>query len=91
MLQENVWVCGDCGEPRSGYRVQTTVFSGAARVDPFGRVWIDGCASEEEHLTAPAIEGKERRGCALLLDAKLLPVEPGVRGKFEVIVKFREE
>lgn len=42
--------------------------------DCFGRLYIDKCASTEEHLArAVAPEGKERPGCRTYLDDLLVP------------------
>jgi hypothetical protein len=46
---------------------------GYLRKDRFGRVYIDTCASEEEHLTHPLPPGQERRTCRKYLD-EIFPI-----------------
>ena len=64
-----------------GYVTQT----GFVRRDPFGRVYIDRCKTEEEHITRPPPPGRERRDvCRLYLD-DLIPAQ--LEGK-EVTVEI---
>lgn len=53
---------------------------GYLRRDQFGRVFIDTCQSDEEHLTSAQPEGQERHTCRKYL-ADLFPVSDNVPGK----------
>ena len=57
---------------------------GYLRKDPAGRIYIDTCASEEEHLTAPLPAGQERRTCRKYLD-DILPIPEAGR---QVTVRY---
>lgn len=46
---------------------------GYLRKDQFGRVFIDTCQSDEEHLTSPLPPGQERRTCRKYL-SDIFPV-----------------
>lgn len=41
------------------------LFGYHARVDVFGRLFFDKCATDQEHLQAQAPEGQERPGCRI--------------------------
>lgn len=49
-----------------------------ARVDSFGRLYWDKCASDEEHLLTETPEGAERPGCRVYV-SDLLPKTEGKR------------
>lgn len=56
--------------PQEGFVTQ----KGFVRRDPYGRVYIDRCATDEEHLLRPLLPGQERRDtCRFYLD-ELVPV-----------------
>ncbi len=60
------------------------------RRDHFGRVVVDTCSSDHAHLTAPAVEGKERPGCRELIDT-LFEQFAGKRGTMTVSIRFSPE
>lgn len=64
-------------QPVAGYRKQLERFGYLGR-DQFGRVYLDTCASNEEHLKNH-IDGKERPGCRSYIE-DLFPEE--LMGKF---------
>lgn len=44
--------------------------------DSFGRVFVDKCKDNEEHLARPTTpEGQERSGCRIYFDDVLIPEE----------------
>lgn len=53
--------------------------AGYFRKDQFGRLFIDRCESDEQHLANPVYEGGERPGCRKYIDDLMVP--DGVLGK----------
>jgi len=60
------------------------------RQDPFGRIVIDECASDHEHLTAPAPAGQERQQCRALLEDEFRRIV-GRKGALFMTVMFVDE
>lgn len=56
-----------------------------ARVDGFGRLYFDKCASDEEHLLAQAPEGKERPGCRIYA-SDLIDTLGGKKGTWKMLI-----
>lgn len=48
---------------------------GYIRKDTFGRIFIDECPTDQEHMLAPVKDGTDRRACRKYLDDILLPEE----------------
>lgn len=67
------------------------IIEGYVRKDSFGRVFIDKCASDEEHLSDPRGTGEERPDCRLYLDDIILIPEENygsnIRVSFEIQVR----
>jgi hypothetical protein len=68
---------------------------GYIRKDTFGRVYIDTCPTDEEHLTSPPPEGQERHTCRKYLDDILLIPNSNlgkrVRLRYEIHIERCEE
>jgi hypothetical protein len=61
------------------------------RHDSFGRVVIDICPSDQEHLQNPSILSYERSMCRFLLE-DLVPADLlGKKGTWTITVDFEEE
>lgn len=61
--------------------------TGYLRRDQFGRLFIDECQTDEEHLTLPLPEGQERRTCRDYID-DIIP-EEYVGKQVEFCLDFR--
>lgn len=61
-----------------------------ARVDGFGRVFLDTCETDDEHAVAPVPEGYDRRKCRVYLD-RLFEDFLDKKGKFIITVTFYPE
>jgi hypothetical protein len=67
---------------------------GYIRKDMFGRVFIDTCRTDEEHLIAPLPAGQERRTCRKYLDDILLAIPPKgepASPRFDIDIEFLED
>lgn len=72
----------------------TVVKGRLLRVDNWGRVILDRCANEHEHILAPGDPTNPdagRRRCALIVDEKIFPDTAGKKGRFFITVKFVSE
>lgn len=78
-------------ETHSG-EVRTLVREGAAYVhqDHVGRIHLDSCATDHEHITKPLQEGEERRNCREYIEELLEPYV-GKRGRFSISITFHPE
>lgn len=62
---------------------------GYLRKDTFGRVYIDTCPSDEEHLLVKLPAGQERRNCRKYLDDILLVPDANYGKRVRLIYQIR--
>ncbi len=67
---------------------------GYIRKDPFGRVYVDQCPTDEEHLTSHPPDNHERHQCRKYLDDIGLPQESigkRVKMSLEILIEYHKE
>jgi hypothetical protein len=63
-------------ELKSNQSFRRGKIKGYIRTDVFGRLFIDACETDEEHLTNPRVEpGLERPGCRKYFSDLVVPEE----------------
>lgn len=67
---------------------------GYIRIDPFGRIYVDQCPTDEEHLTSRPPNNLERHRCRKYLGEVALPEEfigKRVKVSLEILIEYYEE
>lgn len=67
---------------------------GYIRRDPFGRIYVDECPTDEEHLISRPPNNQERHRCRKYLDDTTLPeayLGKRVKLSLEVLIEFCKE